>query len=428
MNRRHFLLAAASAAGRAAANERPNIGVIGVGGRGTHHVGSLVKRQDIELTAVCDVDTGRTERAIQVAYNAGRPKPKAYTDMRTMLQDKSIDAVFIATTNHWHALATIWACEAGKDVYVEKPATYNIFESERVVAAARKHGRIVQVGTQRRSLAHKRRAIELLRQGYIGKVYMARGLCYKRRKSIGHKPDGPVPPGVNWDLFLGPAPMRDYNENRRFGWHWMWDTGNGDIGNQGIHEMDIARWGLNKDDHPKSVYSSGGHYIYDDDQETPNTQIAIFNYGDCELTFEVRGLNTGPESEMSLRGNNFIGNLFYGSDGYMVIEDSGFQTFLGDNRKPGEKMKVQEAVGQPGGEEVPHYNNFIQVLKSRKYQDLNTDILEGARSANLVHLANISYRIGRKLTLDPAKLHVTGDNEANAMFTRHPYRAPYVIS
>src|SRR5215831_9600321 len=233
MNRRNFLLASAFAAGRVSANDRPNIGVIGVGGRGTHHVGSLVHRQDIELTAVCDVDTGRTERAIQVAYNAGRPKPKAYTDMRTMLQDKSIDAVFIATTNHWHALATIWACEAGKDVYVEKPATYNIFESERVVAAARKYGRIVQVGTQRRSLAHKRRAIELLRQGYIGKLYMARGLCYKRRKSLGHKPDGPVPPGVNWDLFLGPAPMRAYNDNRRIGWHWMWDTGNGDIGNQG---------------------------------------------------------------------------------------------------------------------------------------------------------------------------------------------------
>ena len=151
-------------------------------------------------------------------------------------------------------------------------------------------------------------------------------------------------------------------------------------------------------------------------------------YGDCELTFEVRGLNTGPESEMSLRGNNFIGNLFYGSEGYMVVEDSGFQTFLGDNRKPGEKMKVQEAVDKPGGEEVPHLNNFIQVLKSRRYQDLNTDILEGALSANLVHLANISYRTGRKLTLETSKLHVVGDDEANAMFTRHPYRAPYVVA
>jgi predicted dehydrogenase len=366
MNRRTFLVGSAFAARTLAANERPNIGVIGVGGRGSYHVSGLVLRKDVELTAVCDVDTGRTERAIQTAYAAGRNKPKAYTDMQQMLQDKSLDAVMIATPNHWHALATIWACEAGKDVYVEKPATYNIFESERVVAIARKTGRIVQVGTQRRSLAHKRRAIELLRQGYIGKLYMARGLCYKRRHGVGHKPDSPVPPGVDWSLFLGPAPLRPYNENRRTAWHYMWDTGNGDIGNQGIHEMDIARWGLNKSEPPKTVYSGGNKYIDDDDRETPNTQIAIFDYGDCELTFEVRGLITGPESEMSQRAGNFIGNLFYGSEGYMVVEDSGFQTFLGDKRKPGESMKLQESVGQPGGEEANHMANFFQVMRSRK--------------------------------------------------------------
>src|SRR5215467_4130485 len=398
MNRRTFLLGSACAARLLGANNRVNIGVIGVGGRGNYHVQSLCRRADTEVAAVCDVDTGRIERAVQSAYSVGRPKPKEYRDMRQLLDDKSIDAVFIATTNHWHALATIWACQAGKDVYVEKPATYNIFESERVVAAARQHNRIVQVGTQRRSLAHKRRAIELLRQGYIGQVYMARGLCYKRRRSIGHKPDGPVPSGVNWDLFLGPAPMRPYNENRQFGWHWMWDTGNGDIGNQGIHEMDIARWGLNKSGNPKTVYSGGAKYIYKDDQETPNNQIAIFDYGDAELTFEVRGLMTGPESEMSLRGQNFIGNLFYGSEGYLVIEDSGFQTFLGDERKPGEKMKAVEPVQALGGEERNHVNNFLQALKSRRYQDLNSDIQEGATSANLVHLANISYRTGRKLS------------------------------
>jgi predicted dehydrogenase len=428
LNRRTFLLGSTYAAVVTGANDRPNIGVIGVGGRGTYHVGALVKRPEVEVTAVCDVDTGRTERAVQTAYKAGRNKPKAYTDMRTMLEDKSLDAVFIAATNHWHALATIWACEAGKDVYVEKPATYNILESDRVVAAARKYGRIVQVGMQRRSLAHKRRAVELLRQGYIGKLYMARGICYKRRQAVGHKPDVPVPPGVNWDLFLGPAPMRPYNENRRISWHYMWDTGNGDIGNQGIHEMDIARWGLNKNEHPKSVYCGGGKFIDDDDRETPNAQIAIFDYGDAELTFEVRSLMTGAESEMSLRGQNFIGNMFYGSAGYMLVEDSGFKTFLGDKRKPGEAMTVQEAVGEIGGEENNHVNNFLQVLKSRKYQDLNSDILEGARSANLVHLANISYRTGRKLILEPEKLRVIGDEAANAMFTRHPYRAPYVVA
>jgi predicted dehydrogenase len=428
MNRRTFLVGSAFAARTLAANDRTNIGVIGVGGRGSYHVQGLVRRKDVELTAVCDVDTGRTERAIQTAYTAGRNKPKGYVDMQQMLQDKSLDAVMIATPNHWHALAAIWACEAGKDVYVEKPATYNIFESERVVAVARKTGRIVQVGTQRRSLAHKRRAIELLRQGYIGKLYMARGLCYKRRHGVGHKPDGPVPPGVDWSLFLGPAPLRPYNENRRSAWHYMWDTGNGDIGNQGIHEMDIARWGLNKSEPPKTVYSGGNKYIDDDDRETPNTQIVILDYGDCELTFEVRGLITGPESEMSLRAGNFIGNLFYGSEGYMVVEDSGFQTFLGDKRKPGESMKLQESVGEPGGEEANHLANFFQVMRSRKYEDLNADILEGARSANLVHLANISYRTGHKLTLAPSELRIVGDDAANALFTRHPYRAPYVVS
>jgi predicted dehydrogenase len=428
MKRRTFLLGSAYAARAIGANDRINIGVIGVGGRGFYHVRSVVKRPDVELTAVCDVDTGRTERAVSTAYNAGRNKPKEYTDMRTMLQDKNLDAVLIATTNHWHALSTIWACQAGKDVYVEKPATYNIFEGDCAVAAARKYGRIVQVGTQRRSLAHKQRAVELLRQGYIGKVYMARGICFKRRPAVGHKPNGPVPPGVDWDLFLGPAPMRPYNENRRISWHYMWDTGNGDIGNQGIHEMDIARWGLNKSEPPKTIYSGGNKYIDDDDRETPNTQIAIFDYGDCELTFEVRNLFTGPESEMSLRGQNFIGNMFFGSEGYMVIEDSGFQTFLGDKRKPGEKMALQEKVGEPGGEEANHFMNFLEVIKSRKYEDLHTDILEGVRSANLIHLANISYRTGRKLTMEKGAMRVAHDDEANALFTRHPYRSPYVVA
>lgn len=428
MNRRTFLMGSALATRALGANDRPNVAVIGVGGRGTYHVRGLVKRTDVELTAVCDIDTGRTERAIQIAYDAGRNKPKAYTDMRKLFEDRSVDAVMIATCNHWHALSTIWACEAGKDVYVEKPATYNIFESERVVAVARQHGRIVQVGMQRRSLAHKRRAIELLRQGYIGQLYMARGLCYKRRQAIGHKPDTPVPPGVDWDLFLGPAPMRPYNENRRTAWHYMWDTGNADLGNQGIHEMDIARWGLNKSEPPKAVYSCGNKYIDDDDRETPNTQIAIFDYGDCELTFEVRGLITGPESEMSLRGGNYIGDLFYGSKGYMVVEDSGFKTFLGDKRTPGESMKLQESVGQPGGEEANHMANFFAAMRSRRPEDLNADILEGARSANLVHLANISYRTGRKLIIEPGKLRVASDDAANALFTRHPYRAPYIVS
>src|SRR5581483_7925991 len=398
MNRREFLEAAALSAAAPfktwSANDKVNVAVIGVGGRGSHHVENFVRRQDANLAAVCDVDSGRTERAVQTYYLARGVKPKVYEDMRKLYTDKDVDAVVICTPNHWHALATIWACEAGKDVYVEKPVSYNPFEGERMIAAARKHNRVVQGGMQRRSLAHKKRAVELLRQGAIGQVYMARGLCYKRRKSIGHKPDAPVPPGLNWDLFLGPAPMRPYNENRcRYNWHWFWDTGNGDIGNQGIHELDYARWGLNQAGNPKTVSSDGGKYAYKDDQETPNTQTAVYKYDNCMLTFEVRGLPTGGESEMELRGDNFIGVLFYGDKGYMVVEDSGFKIFLGDKREPGEAMKMAE---NKKDETMPHLTNFLDTIRSRRVENLVADVKEAAISADLVHMANISYRTGRK--------------------------------
>src|SRR6185295_19291838 len=268
MERRTFLVGSAMALPMMGANEKVNVAVVGVGGRGSAHVREYLKIPGARVAALCDVNTAATERNEQVVLKANGSKPKVYGDLRKLYEDKEIDAVIIATPNHWHALATIWACQAGKDVYVEKPASYNPFEGERMVAAARKYNRVVQGGMQRRSVAHKKRAVELLRSGAIGDVYMARGLCYKRRKSIGHKPDSPVPPSVDWDLFLGPAPMRPYNENRRvYNWHWFWDTGNGDIGNQGIHELDYARWGLNKTGNPKTVFSGGGKFVHDDDQE-----------------------------------------------------------------------------------------------------------------------------------------------------------------
>jgi predicted dehydrogenase len=256
---------------------------------------------------------------------------------------------------------------------------------------------------------------------------MGRGLCYKRRQSIGTRPDGPVPPGVDWDIFLGPAPMRAFNANRfRYNWHWFWDTGNGDIGNQGIHELDMARWGLNRAGNPKSVVSTGGKYIYKDDQETPNSLTASYDYGGCMLTFEVRGLPTGGESEMDLRGANFIGNLFYGSKGYMVLEDSGFKTFLGEKREPGETMKLVE---EKKDENTAHVSNFLDCVRARQPKQLVADIQEAAISADLVHMANISYRTGRKLVLEPgAGTRFAGDAEANQLLTRHPYRSPYVVS
>ena len=432
MNRRTFVastaLGLAGSMQAVSANDKVNIAVIGVGGRGTNHVTDFARRTNANLTAVCDVNTAQTERAVQVYHKAKNVKPKIYGDLRKLYEDKDVDAVIIATPNHWHALAGIWACQAGKDVYVEKPVSYNPFEGERLVAAARKFNRVVQGGMQRRSLAHKKRAVELLRQGVIGDIYMARGLCYKRRPSIGHKPDGPVPPGVDWDLFLGPAPLRAFNENRfRYNWHWFWDTGNGDIGNQGIHELDYARWGLNMSGNPKSVFSTGGKYVYDDDQETPNMQSAMFDYGKCMLCFEVRGLPTGGESELSLRGGNFVGVLFYGSKGYMVVEDAGFRIFLGDKREPGESMQMAE---NPREENDPHMANFIAAIRSRRSADLVAEIQEAAISADLVHLANASFRTGRKLTLEQSS-HTTRfqrDDEANKLLTRNPYRTPYIVS
>jgi predicted dehydrogenase len=429
MNRRNFIssisLAATGARRTVAANDKVNVAIVGTGSRGQNHVSDFIRRRDANLVAVCDVDTAQTERAAEAYYRARNSRPRIYQDKRRLFEARDVDAVIICTPNHWHALAGIWACEAGKDAYVEKPVSYNVFEGERLIAAARRHSRIVQGGMQRRSSQHKKRAIQLLREGVIGDVYMARGLCFKRRKSIGRKPDTPVPAGVDWDLFLGPAPMRPYNENRhRYNWHWFWDTGNGDIGNQGIHELDYARWGLNKSGNPKSVFSFGAKYVYDDDQETPNTQTALYDYGDAQLSFEVRGLPTGGESELSLRRGNFIGVLFYGSNGYMTVEDAGFKVFLGDERKPGESMAVVEP---PEEENTAHVDNFLDAVRTRRQNDLVADVREAAISADLIHMANISFRLSRKLVLEPGATRFVGDEEANRMLTRPVYRAPYVI-
>ncbi len=262
----------------------------------------------------------------------------------------------------------------------------------------------------------------MLQDGVIGKVYLAKGLCYKRRKTIGTKPNGPVPAGVDWDKFLGPAPMRPFNENRfKYNWHWFWDTGNGDIGNQGVHEMDIARWGLGKEGMPLNVVSTGGKFIYTDDQETPNTQSCTFDYGDSQLVFEVRGLLTGSEGGLEFRGGNVVGNLFYGSEGWMAIDGAGFQIYKGEKSE----LALSEKNAKSGDTE-PHMQNFLNAVKSRNYKDLHADVQIGVTSANLCHLANISYRLKRKLDFDPASGKFKKDEEANKMLTR-PYRAPYVV-
>jgi predicted dehydrogenase len=352
---------------------------------------------------------------------AGKKKPATYTDLRKLLEDKTIDAISIATPNHHHTLQTIWACQAGKDVYVEKPCSHDMFEARQIVAAAQKYNRLVQHGTNSRS-SIVRQAIQQMRDGLIGDVYMARGLCFKRRNTIGRAPVQPVPEGVHYDLWLGPAPQHEFTKNRfHYNWHWFWDYGNGDIGNQGIHQVDVSRWGLGVK-YPTKVSAMGGHYMFDDDQETPNTLSCQFDFEDGGkkklMTFEVRHWYTNHESGIGENSNNTVGAEFYGSKGRMAIwdEDHGrYQTFLGDG-EPG-----------PSGQDIGNnWANFIDALRTRKHEDLNAPIEEGAISTTLVHLANISYRVGRTLQFDAASYSVKGDAEANRLFRRE-YRKPFVV-
>lgn len=428
-NRRTFIKSsiAAAAVGKSVlgANDRINVAVIGLRGRGRDHMLNFSKATGCRVAAICDIDEEQIGRGKKFLEQLKSPAPEVYGDLRRVFDNKNIDAVTIATPNHWHVLATVWACQAGKDVYVEKPASHNIWEGRRAVEAARKYDRMVQCGMQARSLAHYQQAIQLVREGGIGKVYLAKGLCYKRRKSIGRKPDGAAPPGVNYDLWTGPAAMKPFNPNRfHYNWHWFWNTGDGDIANQGVHEMDIGRWGLGKSTPATKVMSMGGKFVYDDDQETPNTQLAAFKYDDCEQVFEVRGLITGTEGNMTLEDNaHYIGVIFLGSEGYLTVDSNGFQVFMGEKKE--RTQYVKHAEGEAWST-LPHIENFLKAVRSRKRSDLNCDILEGHISATLCHLANASYRLGRSLSFDPEKENFGADNEANAMLTRD-YRDGFVV-
>ncbi len=398
-------------------NDVVRVGVVGFNGRGGSHIDAFLPSggKGTEVGALVDIDEKVLARGVgRVEKDQSRP-PAAFTDVRKMLEDKTIDAVSIATPNHWHSLAAIWAVQAGKDVYVEKPLSHNVFEGRKLVEAARKYKRIVQHGTQSRSSGGVREAIEQLRAGVIGKVYMAKGHCFKWRPSIGKVSEPiPVPAGVDYDLWCGPAPMKPIRRQRfHYDWHWQWDYGNGDIGNQGVHEMDIARWGLGVG-LPKAVFSDGGRFGYVDDGETPNTQHAIYEYDEGVLQFEVRGLPTNDEQEVK------VGNIFYGSEGYMVVRGGKWLTFMGQGSKPGPSGPTKEARG------VDHFLNFVEAVKSRDAATLNAPVEEGHLSSALCHLANISYRLGRKLHFDPKTEKFVGDNEADSLLTRQ-YRKPYVV-
>ena len=434
MDRRHFLVSSAAAVGAAssafgAPNDTVRLAVIGIGGkgarisgRGRDHLNAFGKLEKVEIAALCDVDQQHLEAAADLVVKSGAKKPQTYTDYRKILDDKSIDAVSIATPNHWHTLMSIQACQAGKDVYVEKPCSHNIFEAKQIVAAARKYNRIVQQGSQIRSSEAVQEAVEKLRDGLIGDVYMARGLCYKWRDTIGRAPVAPVPAGVDYDLWTGPAPKREFTMNRfHYNWHWFWDTGNGDLGNQGIHQVDIARWGMGVK-YPVKVSAMGGHYMFDDDQETPNTLQVAFEFdggGKRKLIeFEVRHWISNHEAEIKEAGNtNTIGDIFYGSKGYLVVDSyTSYKSYLGTQQEPGPAKKA-------GGD---HFLNFIEAVRSHKRETLNSEIEEGAISTTIMHLANISYRVGRTIHFDEKTMTCIGDAEANKLLTRE-YRKPFVV-
>jgi predicted dehydrogenase len=424
-------MSTAAAAGSAALRGAPSINdtvrvaCVGIRGQGNSHIHEYSKMPNVEIAALCDVDENVLNKRLDQVVASGKKKPAAYTDVRKLLEDKSIDVISIATPNHWHSLIGIWACQAGKDVYVEKPCSHNIFEGRQLVRAAEKYNRIVQHGTNSRSGPAIREAVDKMRQGLIGDVYMARGLCFKWRDTIGHKPEEPVPGGVHYDLWTGPAPLHAFTQNRfHYNWHWFWDYGNGDIGNQGIHEMDVARWGLGVK-YPVKVSGMGGHFMFDDDQQTPNTMVSTFEFNEGGkrkfLVFEVRHWISNHEAGIGERAgrkdSNTVGNLFYGSKGYLAIDGYGqYKTWLGKDQEPGPSSRE-------GGN---NWANFIEAVRSRKQSDLNAPIEEGYMSTVLVHLANISYRLGRTLEFDAENLTCKGDAEATAMFTRK-YRAPFVV-
>lgn len=363
------------------------VAVVGVNGRGMSHVSGFAGKNNCVITTVCDCDESVIGNAMKTIEKVQGKAPKFEKDFRKVLEDKTIDVVSIATPNHWHSLMAIWAIQAGKDVYVEKPVSHNVSEGRRVVEAARKHNRICQSGTQSRSNPGMRQSIEYAHSGKIGDVLLARGLCYKPRGSIGKvTADLKIPDSLDYNLWCGPAPMDPVHRSKiHYNWHWIWEYGNGDLGNQGIHEMDKARWALNAMELPKGVFSVGGRLGYDDDGQTPNTQICSFDYGEKALIFEVRGL---PTKEFL---GTKVGNIFYGTNGYIVCPSYATGIVFDKDNK--------EITRFTGGGDGYHFENFCKAVRARKPELLNADILEGHLSSALCHLGNISYRLGTEQLL-----------------------------
>lgn len=457
VDRRSFLKAGLGAAGVASlastallpqrilgANDRVRVAVVGLHARGFDHVRAYSKIPNVEIAAVCDIDENVLRKRLADMEHMGLPKPVTYIDIRKLLEDKSIDAISIATPNDWHSLMGIWACQAGKDAYVEKPCCHNLWEGQQLARAAERYGRIVQHGTQSRSMPAIRDAVSRLGQGVAGDLYLSRGLCFKWRNTIGYAPVEPVPPSVHYNLWTGPAPLHAFTRNRfHYNWHWFWWYGNGDLGNQGVHQIDIARWGLGVG-YPNRASAVGGHFMFHDDQETPNTLNCAFEYDMPDgsrrmLEFEVRhwitnheagiGAHAGrvasgphPKLGPSSGTNNTVGNIFYGSKGYLAIDGGSFKTWMGESQVPGPEEKESSS-------DVPHFQNFIDCVVSRDAAALHAPVQEGVASCSLIHLANASYRLGRTVNFNPDTREVINDPEADVLLRDgdRGYRAPFVV-
>jgi predicted dehydrogenase len=369
------------------ANEDIRIAVVGFNGRGQDHLKGFAPLQGVRVVALCDVDKAVLDKEVKRFQDRNEPVT-AYQDIRRLLDDKDIDAISVATPNHWHSLLAVWAIQAGKDVYVEKPVSHNLWEGRQVVNAARKYRRIVQTGTQCRSSTGLAEAVQWLRDGNLGKIKLARGLCYKRRDTIG-KTTGPqpVPESVDYDLWTGPAPLEPLRRKRlHYDWHWVWPSGNGDLGNQGIHQLDIARWFLGEKGLSPRVLSLGGRLGYEDDGTTPNTLTVFHDYPAAPLIFEVRGLPkaAGATTMDALRGAQ-IGVIVECEHGVVVVP-----TYTHVDVFDNKNQKIKTFDGEEN-----HFANFITAVRSGKISDLHADILEGHLSSGLAHMANISYRLGK---------------------------------
>jgi predicted dehydrogenase len=421
---------------RRSPNETVNVAIVGLRGhntghptwtergRGLDHYEHLAGIENVRITHVVDVDERHFTTSLPYARERWGGTPATETDFRRVLDDRTVDAITIAAPDHWHALMTILACQAGKDVYVEKPISHTIVEGREMIDAARRHDRIVQVGTQARSGAVLAKAVQFVRDGGLGTLYMGKTVIHRPRDPIGVAADGPVPPGVHYDLWIGPAPERPFNDHRfHYDWHWLWDYGTGDLGNTAVHTLDATRWLLGKQEHPQTVFCSGGIHEAGapTDQQTPNTQSATYTYADgMELSCDLRNWFGGPPEARGI--------FVYGSKGWMKVADDKAQVYFGRKNEPGPVLTADTPRGNSDvdREGQAHFENFIAAVRSRQSDTLHAPLADGHLSSALCHLGNISYRLGRSLKFDGTNERFVGDDEADRFLSR-TYRAPYSL-